>query len=213
MYPTSRDSLSPPPTDDLSWIIKIGEGKKVPLPGYDIARSNDTLQTIIKSNANIEIEVVMKYAERMFKVIEAACRAMPPEYIPDCITPADFVVVEDKLRLAGFIKRGYDESKNELPFEECLDRKIYSYKSPEALLGEASDKQKSLVWSLAVIIHELATHKVPFQRANNFKSQAEQPVEFAEGLDENLKAILARMLAKNPDERANLAQAKRLFAA
>ncbi|WP_300454905.1 serine/threonine-protein kinase [Accumulibacter sp.] len=81
------------------------------------------------------------------------------------------------------------------------------YMSPEQVQGREVDARSDL-YSLAVVLFELLTARVPFSKGTDFelmKAQIEEPPpplhRFAAGLPTKLEEVLARALAKDPSQR------------
>jgi Tol biopolymer transport system component len=79
-----------------------------------------------------------------------------------------------------------------------------AYMAPEQLLGQRGDF-RSDVWSLGVLLHEMASGALPFQGRNQFELTASilrgPPAPLPPHVPPMLRAIIARCLAKDPDQR------------
>ncbi len=78
------------------------------------------------------------------------------------------------------------------------------YMPPEVLQGKQADA-KSDVWSLGVLLYEMAAGKLPFEGRTAFELSSailrEPPAALPPRLPANLRAVILRCLAKEPSER------------
>ena len=82
-----------------------------------------------------------------------------------------------------------------------------SYMSPEQLRGDRADRQSDL-WSLGVVLYEMVSGRLPFQAGGLmalalaiYNSEPPSLAALRSGVPAELERMVARMLAKNPEER------------
>jgi serine/threonine-protein kinase len=79
-----------------------------------------------------------------------------------------------------------------------------SYMAPEAIRGQPQDERSDL-WSLGVVLHEMLTGALPFSGHNNFDLAAAivqgPPVQVADHVPGPVAHIVRRLLARDPAER------------
>jgi Tol biopolymer transport system component len=79
-----------------------------------------------------------------------------------------------------------------------------AYVAPELLLGQGADA-RSDIWSLGVLLYEIATGQLPFQGRNEFDLTAailrSPPLVFPAHVPPVLRAIILNCLAKEPPQR------------
>ncbi len=83
-----------------------------------------------------------------------------------------------------------------------------SYMAPEVISGSAADA-RSDVWSLGVLLYEMATGRVPFQGATGFALTAaifeQQPAPLPETVPNPVRRAIAACLVKDPARRCQRA--------
>jgi eukaryotic-like serine/threonine-protein kinase len=79
-----------------------------------------------------------------------------------------------------------------------------AYIAPELLLGKPTDA-RSDIWSLGVVLYELASGKLPFQGRTSFELTTvilrESPASLPTHVTPGLRAVITRCLAKAPENR------------
>ena len=83
-----------------------------------------------------------------------------------------------------------------------------AYMSPEQALGQPVD-QRTDIWSLGAVFHELVNGERPFDAESvpgTLYQVVHEPPRSLDDVPEQLRPILARMLAKNPEDRYSSAQ-------
>jgi serine/threonine-protein kinase len=88
-----------------------------------------------------------------------------------------------------------------------------SYMSPEQSQGSARADHRTDIWSLGTVLYEMIAGRVPFEGKDvhrqiiAIQEQAPLPLaRYAEGVPERLEEIVAKTLAKDPDERYQTAK-------
>ncbi len=83
-----------------------------------------------------------------------------------------------------------------------------SYMSPEQATGSKTLDYRTDIWSLGVVLYEMITGHVPFEGKDLYEQiiaiqeQAHAPLSsFVENIPQRLEEIVAKALAKNPDQR------------
>ena len=78
------------------------------------------------------------------------------------------------------------------------------YLAPEVLRGEKADERSDL-WALGVLLHEMASGALPFKGATSFELGSsimhDMPAPLPERVPAGLRAVITRCLAKEPGER------------
>jgi eukaryotic-like serine/threonine-protein kinase len=101
--------------------------------------------------------------------------------------------------------RGSDTATGSLDVAEAgVLTGTVAYLPPEALLGQAADA-RSDIWSLGIVLYEVATGRLPFSGRNSFELTAAilraAPDRFPAHVSPALRTVIMRCLAKEPVQR------------
>lgn len=149
------------------------------------------------------------------RVAEAVAHAHARGVVHRDLKPANILLGADGPVVADFgIARAPDEPRL-TETGELLGTPAYM--APEQLRGEAGRVGPPAdVWALGVILFELVTGRLPHDGGSFMELSARvlnDPAPEAPGLDPALRVLLARCLAKFPEERPSAAELARALAA
>lgn len=121
------------------------------------------------------------------------------------VTPAGQVKVLDfglALRLGKDELAGVTRSKITVQQPGTIAGTL-AYLAPEVLSGQAAS-ERSDIWALGVVLHEMATGTMPFEGRTGYALTSailREPPRAAENAPPALRAVIARCLAKEPGQR------------
>ncbi|MBL8409372.1 MAG: protein kinase [Candidatus Accumulibacter sp.] len=165
--------------------------------------AGETLDQLVARRGALPWEEAIRYAIAALSGLEHAHRA---GVVHRDIKPANMMVaVDGSLKLMDFgIARILEKMR--LTRSGHLIGTL-EYMSPEQVQGRDVDARSDL-YSLAVVLFELLTGRVPFSKGTDFeimKAQLEEPPpplrQFAGGVPVVLEGILSQALAKDPAQR------------
>ncbi len=116
------------------------------------------------------------------------------------LQPRYIVVTKDlqRIRLTGF------DSAWQVPIENMINESISVYSSPELRIGHKDIDQRSDIYSLGAIWHEMLTGYQPSKEELEDKWFCfPEIVEFHPSINPQINRIVARMLSLSPDKRFN----------
>lgn len=162
-----------------------------------------TLKEVIRQEAPLDSKKILNYTQQIAKALQTA---HIHGLVHRDIKPANILVTkDDKIKVTDFgIARVSNEAT--ITYTSSILGTVH-YISPEQAKGQTIDDRSDL-YSLGVVLYEMATGKVPFDGESPVsiavKHIQEQPSlvsDIVEGFDKNLALIINKLLKKNPDER------------
>src|SRR5215471_7003030 len=115
--------------------------------------------------------------------------------------------------VAGGPTGSEDATRVQMNTEPGVVMGTVSYMSPEQTRGLSTIDQRTDIWSLGAVLYELVAGRVPFEGKDvhrqiiAIQEQDAPPLSrFATGVPERLEDIVAKALAKDPDERYQTAK-------
>ena len=158
-----------------------------------------TLRTLLNEKVRFEVNRVVEIGRQILQALEHAHgrgvlhRNLRPENI--------FVTDDDKVSVADF---GLGVRLTDLSTQELSTGRLIQYTPPEMLLKDRVDARSDL-YSLGIILYEMAVGHPPFEGSDVGHKQAHDPVPLPgpgeRALPEFLKAIIFRLLDKDKDKR------------
>jgi tRNA A-37 threonylcarbamoyl transferase component Bud32 len=151
-------------------------------------------------------ERVVRIGVQLCDALEAAHRL---EIVHRDLKPANILVLDDPpgrdlLKVLDFgLAKSLNEAEDTAVTRSGALLGTPSYMPPEAVRGEPSDARGDL-YSLGVILAELASGKLPFRASSvneMLRQQLDATPEISPSLPAPLKRVLMRLMAKSPQER------------
>lgn len=166
--------------------------------------SGDTLQTVLDTEKKLTPGTSRTIALQIASALNAAHAA---GIVHRDIKPANILLDKDRKKVMvcdfGIARSTEDPS---LTYEGCLTG-TPQYMSPEQATGKTVDGRSDL-FSLGAVLYRCATGELPFKGdttasviGNLVNTEPIPPREIEEGIPVWLEQLLARLLAKNPDDR------------
>lgn len=162
-----------------------------------------TLKEIIQEEAPLTNEKILNYATQITKALQTA---HIQGVIHRDIKPANILITpDDKVKVVDFgIARVSTEAT--ITYTSSILGTV-NYISPEQAKGQSIDSRSDL-YSLGVVLFEMATGKVPFDGESPvsiaIKHIQEEPAFVSEinpDIDLNISNVIDKLLSKNPEDR------------
>ena len=196
--------------DNIAVVYELGEAEGKTYIAMEYLAGHD-LRSIIDKKEPLTIHQKLDYAIQICKGLEHAHahhvvhRDIKPENIR--------VLKDDRVKIIDFgIAKPQITSEEPVTGREVALTKSGTrigtpwYMSPEQVRGVPVD-HRSDIFSFGVLFYELLTYQKPFEGDDTtvlYKILHEQPAKIQleeSGLSEGLQIVLAKILAKNPDDR------------
>ncbi|MDD7543785.1 MAG: Stk1 family PASTA domain-containing Ser/Thr kinase [Peptoniphilaceae bacterium] len=167
-----------------------------------------TLKDAIASQGPMSDAVIARTAEQIAK---ALLRAHEHNIVHRDVKPANILIMKTgDVKVADFgIAR--ITSSSTITYTNSILGTVH-YISPEQAKGRIVD-HKSDLYSLGVVMYEMATGKVPFDGENSvsiaikhIQEYPRPPIEINEALSPGLNRIILKLMEKNPEDRYDSAQ-------
>lgn len=162
-----------------------------------------TLRDIIKKEAPLSLDKIINYSLQISKALQTAHRH---GLVHRDIKPANILITEDdKVKVTDFgIARVSSDAT--LTYTSSILGTVH-YISPEQAKGQIIDERSDL-YSLGVVLYEMATGKVPFDGESPVsiavKHIQEKPtpvVELNKEIGEDFSNLISKLLEKKPEDR------------
>ncbi|CAH0545846.1 unnamed protein product [Brassicogethes aeneus] len=174
----------------LYLILELGDG-------------GDLYEYILRHDSGLPEEMAQEYFRQIVKAI-SYCHQL--HVVHRDLKPENVVFFKKlgivKLTDFGFSNKFYPGQKLETSCGSL------AYSAPEILLGDSYDAPAVDVWSLGVILYMLVCGQPPFQEANDSETLTmimDCKYNVPPHVSNDCKDLIARMLVKNPEKRASLA--------
>lgn len=210
--------------DDLSWVRRMSEWSSTgpgesppPLPKYEDIGKYSTLRDVVLERKPVDFAKVRELALDCFHVLSTVARKLPAEYLSRVVSPANFATNHtmsgrSRVSLIGFIRRGWEESNGQVTCTELYRIRAAYYQAPELDVNR-SDREKPLVFSIAMMIYQLAVGGDPFfaEGRQDFIQKCSK-VRIPADLDHRFKNVFLRLFDVNPGSRPGFKEAIALLA-
>jgi len=210
--------------NDLLWVREIalwssmeGAGEPPKLANYEKIANLSTIKDIVLKRTPLEIEKVKEFAISCIEILSTIVRKLPNKYLSRTISPANFAIDNFstgslKLTLIGFIRRGWQEKARQVDLQELYRTRAFFYMAPELTLEldqSELDREKPLVFGIAMMMYQLVIGKDPFYAINrlDFLKKCHTMIEIPENLDSCFQNVLSRLLCSKSINRPGFEEA------